>query len=451
MKAYRLGNDINFQWTINGLDDVSGTKVVKLIHGLDENAEPETITYSISGDVVTGLFKGKNQTKKGEYRLLLVVNDGLDDMVTLDYVDCWELTGVCNFGISSGSDEGSIESISVELTSSLDTSSSPTPTTVQSDWEQDDSTQPDYIKHKPIVYTQSEVDALIDLIKALIPSAASSSNQLADKSFVNSSISTSTATFRGTYNTLADLQAVTGADNNDYGFVIDQDTVGNEFYNKYKYNGSQWVFEYKIESTSFTSAQWAAIQSGITSSLVTKLNALPTATELSNAFAAKQDTISDLSSIRSGASAGATALQPVSSPTSGNFAGVDSNGNVVDSGSKASDFETVTTIEAPVDQTDPTDPITTLTCEVGKYYRIAVAIETLAVTLPAMTDTTHLKTITLFLTGGTTPAITFASATSGVNAYKAKGFTVESGKTYEISCLWNGVSWIVAQVEIELS
>lgn len=130
----------------------------------------------------------------------------------------------------------------------------------------------------------------IDLIEAVIPAAASSSNQLADKDFVNSSINTNTATFRGTYNSLADLQQVT-ATNNDYAFVIETDSLGNEYYDRYKYNGSQWLFEYKVESTPFTSAQWAAIQSGITSALVTKLTALPTAQQLNDALAEKQDKI----------------------------------------------------------------------------------------------------------------------------------------------------------------
>ena len=42
-------------------------------------------------------------------------------------------------------------------------------------------------------------------ITALIPSQASSSNKLADKAFVNSSIAPATATFRGTYNLVSDL------------------------------------------------------------------------------------------------------------------------------------------------------------------------------------------------------------------------------------------------------
>lgn len=114
------------------------------------------------------------------------------------------------------------------------------------------------------------LQAAIDAIEAVIPSAATSSNQLADKAFVNSSISTNTANFIGTFNSLAELQQQT-ATNNDYAFVIETDSLGNEYYDRYKYNGSQWLFEYKVESTPFTAAQWAAIQSGITSALVTKI------------------------------------------------------------------------------------------------------------------------------------------------------------------------------------
>lgn len=159
------------------------------------------------------------------------------------------------------------------------------------------------------------IESALQTIEALIPSAATSQNKLADMSYVDNKVSTSTANFVGTFETLAELQAVQNPTNNDYGFVIETDALGNEYYDRYKFNGTTWLFEYKVESTPFTADQWAAIQSGITSALVTKLNALPTATELSNQLAAKQDTISDLSTIRSGAAAGATAVQPAAMNT----------------------------------------------------------------------------------------------------------------------------------------
>lgn len=117
--------------------------------------------------------------------------------------------------------------------------------------------------------------------------------------------------------------------------------------------------------------------------------------------------------------------------------------------------EDVTAIVAPVNATDATLPITTLTTEAGKYYRIDVAVETIAVTLPAMTDVTKVKTIVLYLTGGTTPAVTISStAPSGGTApavYFSDGYAIESGNTYEVNCAWNGLAWIVASFKINTS
>ena len=136
--------------------------------------------------------------------------------------------------------------------------------------------------HIPVL-PQSKVtglpDALSSLrasytgISALIPQAATADNQLADKEFVNSSIATATATFRGTFATLAALEA-TPADRNDYAFWQHKDEAGNTCYDKYTYTGSEWKFEYRLNNSSFTAAQWGAINSGITGALVTKLSGI---------------------------------------------------------------------------------------------------------------------------------------------------------------------------------
>lgn len=130
----------------------------------------------------------------------------------------------------------------------------------------------------------------VAVVEEKIPSQASSTNQLADKDFVNSSVSTATATFRGTYNSVAELEQVT-ADANDYAFVISTDSAGNTVYNRYKYSNGSWLFEYALNNSSFTAAQWAAINSAITSGDVEKLAALPTKTQLDALLAAKQDTL----------------------------------------------------------------------------------------------------------------------------------------------------------------
>lgn len=116
----------------------------------------------------------------------------------------------------------------------------------------------------------------ISTINGKIPSQASTSNQLADKNFVNSSIATNTAYFIGTFNSVAELEAYSGTlTNNDYAFVETTDSAGNTLYDRYKYttatNPASWQFEYELNNSSFTSNQWAAINSGITSSDVTAI------------------------------------------------------------------------------------------------------------------------------------------------------------------------------------
>lgn len=93
------------------------------------------------------------------------------------------------------------------------------------------------------------------------------------------------------------------------------------------------------------------------------------------------------------------------------------------------------------------DAITELTCETGKYYRLDTAVETLTVTLPAMSNITTVKTVVLYMTGGSAPAVTFDAA-DGKAVYNADGLEVKSGETYEISILYNGKVWLVASVTI---
>lgn len=116
---------------------------------------------------------------------------------------------------------------------------------------------------------------------------------------------------------------------------------------------------------------------------------------------------------------------------------------------KLSAFDSLV-IEAPVDSTDPTDPITTLTCSAGIYYRVDVPVETLSITLPSMTDNTTVRGLIIFLTGGTTPNVTFISADNGVDILYSKGFEIASGKIYEINAIWNGSAWCIASVEMEV-
>ena len=117
------------------------------------------------------------------------------------------------------------------------------------------------------------LDTRVTAIEGKIPATASASNKLADTDFVNSSIATATATFRGTFDTLEALKA-TEADKNDYAFYVHKDEAGNTCYDKYTCDGAEWKFEYRLNNSSFTAAQWAAVNSGITGTAVTKLSGI---------------------------------------------------------------------------------------------------------------------------------------------------------------------------------
>ena len=175
----------------------------------------------------------------------------------------------------------------------------------------------------------------VTTIEGKVPSDASAQNKLATEGFVNSSVATNTATFKGSFNEVSDLHLTTTAtraeiaaelgsviaeaDSNDYAFVqipTDAQTPTEiARVERYKFNGTAWAFEYELNNSGFTSAQWEAINSAITSGLVAKLSALPTNAELTTLLNGKQAVIADLADIRSGAQAGAAAAPQASTYT----------------------------------------------------------------------------------------------------------------------------------------
>lgn len=94
--------------------------------------------------------------------------------------------------------------------------------------------------------------------------------------FVNSTVGTNTANYiyktnaqgnKVPFDSLEELEAYTGTvTNNDYAFVKSTDASGNLLYTRYKYSeeNEEWAEEYTLNNSSFTSAQWAAMNSGIT-------------------------------------------------------------------------------------------------------------------------------------------------------------------------------------------
>lgn len=129
-------------------------------------------------------------------------------------------------------------------------------------------------------------------IESYIPTDASSTNKLASQEFVNSSIN-NMAAFYITYNAQGDafptreslLTATTyyyGGQprvptQNDYAIVLHDESQplsadGQYPTTRYIYNGEQWAFQYVVNNTSLTQEQVNALNSGITSELVEKID-----------------------------------------------------------------------------------------------------------------------------------------------------------------------------------
>ena len=471
MKAYRLGNDIYFRWTIRGLEEVTGTKVVQLYHA--NRSVPEEITYTISGNVATGVYRGKHQTEKGAYRLLLQVNNGADGMVTLDKVNAWALFGVCAFGIVAGEDDDAIQTASVELESDLRTGTSPESSQVQSDWEEDDPDDPAYIKHKPTIpdeqiqadfnqTNQSAKDFIKNkpnmtaiqqwLAQTVCGGAYNStlkSLEFKDKdntllfsidatAFIKDGMVTNVAIVNGnlviTFNTDSGQEPIS--------IPITDIFNPNNYYTK---NDIDLTFATIASISDMATKTWVNNQGFLTSAPVTSVNGQTGAVTLSIPDVSGKAEKSEMGVSNNGDTTTITLKSGLSAQVINqhqSLSGYATQQWVGQQGFVTGDKEDETEIVAL------STAVSTLTAELKKYYRFDVGVETLAITLPTMTGVTKAKDITFYMTGGTTPAVTF---TSTHNVHLADGFSIESGKTYEVNAAWNGAAWIVASVTIVTS
>ena len=150
----------------------------------------------------------------------------------------------------------------------------------------------------------------ISAINSLIPSSTTASNPLADKAFVNSSVQTATANFRGNWSTWSDVPTSANDYPEDYAgsktptvndYLVVQDASGytGETLSgtwRFKYSGTWstdgkngWLPEYQVNETPLTAAQLAALNSGVTAATVTQVATNTSA--ISGLSSSKQDAL----------------------------------------------------------------------------------------------------------------------------------------------------------------
>lgn len=208
---------------------------------------------------------------------------------------------------------------------------------VQPDWNESDNTKDDFIKNKPYIptktsdltndsgyitqhqdisgkadkattYTKTETDNLlndkadaedVEAIENLIPGEASTQNKLADKGFVNSSIENVAAFYitkdaqGNPFSTKAELASATifysggfvrVPTRNDYAVVLKDETktiteTGENPTTRYLYDNG-WQYQYIVNNSGLTAAQWATVNSGMLSSDKTKLSGIESGAEV---------------------------------------------------------------------------------------------------------------------------------------------------------------------------
>lgn len=126
-----------------------------------------------------------------------------------------------------------------------------------------------------------------------IPSAASSTNKLVDQVYMDNQMNQVAAKYLSRDvdgNPFASYEQFVAAQSsgsffyagesaiptkNDYVLVSSDSTQGNAV-TRYWYTGSSWSFQYVVNNTPFTDAEWAAIRSGVTADKITQYDGYAT-------------------------------------------------------------------------------------------------------------------------------------------------------------------------------
>lgn len=91
---------------------------------------------------------------------------------------------------------------------------------------------------------------------------------------------------------------------------------------------------------------------------------------------------------------------------------------------------------------------TTLSAVVNKVYTYNNPVTSLAITLPAVTNVTKANALSIFLTTGVSPTITFTTA-DGVGILYHYDYDIKDNTMYEFNVMFNGNVWVIGYCMLE--
>lgn len=310
MKRKRIGNDINIAWAIMTEDgkpfDLSIGKVSLYLKNYVRKEEVKG--FSIEGNVILWTFLGKNQKNLGNHSLELVINEDAEGMITTDACDFVCLVPCsCKEG---GEDDAGVKTETVNLTSVI--------TLCGGGGSYDDTG----IKEAIAELDKTKQDTIEDL-EAIREGAAKGATALQS---VPAEYVTETELNNKGFATISEVEKKQD-------IIIDLDTIragALKGASSLQSVPSEYVTDSELSSKGYaTTSQVAAKQDKLVSgSNIKTINGQsivgsgnieieggsdidPSIFATKDELNDKQDKISDLDSIRSGAALGATALQSV--------------------------------------------------------------------------------------------------------------------------------------------
>lgn len=347
-KPANLVQDANYVHTDNNYTNADASKLAGIAAGAEVNvqsdwteADSAADSYILHKPVPKTLTAGNNITIT-DVNNIVTISSQSDPQVQADWTeaDSAAVDYIKNKPQNLVQDAAYVHTdnnFTTTLKDKLDGIASGAEVNVQADWDEVDSSADSYIQNKPNLASKENVANKVQSIVGSSQTAQTDYPSVyAVADFVNSSVATNTAKFLGNF-TLADLsltypstdaQIETALDgyafspaptNNDYVYVEIQDpqTPGvTDVVKRFKFDGSNWLYEYSLNNSSFTAAEIAAIDSGVTATKVGNYDTHIADTTIhvtstdKTTWNGKQDAISDLNTIRTGAGLGATAVQP---------------------------------------------------------------------------------------------------------------------------------------------
>lgn len=422
----RIGNDITFTWHIYRKDgdtqvpeSFAGKDVeVKLISPLQRSVTIEDV--SIATGVVTFTFRGKHQVTLGNYVAVLLENKGENGMVTIDVVNA--VTLVAHSYMEEDGDDGDvIEATSVELTSSISSGGGGGFVQQQADWAQRDASAVDYIKNKPDLglyvpkkdddgHGNQSIYSPGNLVMTLTDEQGSV-NQIGTFYAGGWSVSSPDGKFQTFGNSI-----YRGTMGFDHDSVVWEKTATHQI----------------PTATSETNGLMSAEDKS-------KLNALPTATELAQELGGKANS-ADLAEVATSGSYNDLSDKPTIPTVPTNVSAfINDAGYITASGVAAKQDK------MPITQV--ASGTTAINAAVNTYYEVEGEVGVLAITLPTPTDTTKVAMVVIHLTAGTNPNVVIGAVDNPQPDFAAT-YDISAGNEYEINCLYNGDKWIVADMEV---